>query len=441
MNDRSRLPIIAIVGRPNVGKSTLFNRILGRRKAVVLDTPGVTRDRNFGVAEWCGRSFLLVDTGGYDTVQATRLTTLVREQCLLAIEEADVVLFVVDLRESDSPVDYDVADLLRRTGKPVFLAVNKCDGKLQEPAAAEFYRLGLPRLFAISAEHGSGVAELLDAAIEELPAAPAAPVTESDATRIAVVGRQNVGKSTLVNRLLGAPRVIADETPGTTRDSIDTPFERAGRRYVLVDTAGIRRRGRTEHGAEKLSVISAILSLQRCDVAVLVLDATAGVVDQDAHIAGYAFEAGRACILVVTKWDLVEKDNATADRYTQHIRHALKFMPYAPILYVSGKTGQRVGKILDTVETLLPQFRSHIETPVLNQALEEILERHSPPVTSGKNLRIKYATQTDTAPPTFTLFVNEPKLMHFSYERHLINELRSRFGLTDVPIRIRLRKK
>jgi len=441
MSDPQQLSIVAVVGRPNVGKSTLFNRVLGRRKAVVLGTPGVTRDRNYSVAEWRGRSFLLVDTGGYDTLGVMRLTALVREQCLLAIEEADVIVFVVDLREPDSPVDHDVADLLRRTGKPVFLAVNKCDAKSHESAVAEFYRLGLQRLFPISAEHGIGVAELLDSVIEVLPATPVAEQTEGEATRIAVVGRQNVGKSTLVNRLLGAPRVIADEMPGTTRDAIDTPFEHEGRRYILIDTAGIRRRGKIEQGVERLSVTSAIVSLERCDVALIVLDAKDGVVDQDTHIAGYAQEAGRACILLVNKWDLVEKDNTTVNRYTAHLRARLKFLPFAPILFVSGKTGQRVGKILDAVESLLPQFRRQIETPALNQALSEILERHSPPVVSGRTLKIKYATQTATAPPTFTLFVNDPKLMHFSYERYVVNQLRDRFGLTNVPIRLRLRKK
>jgi GTP-binding protein len=441
MNDQQQQPIVAIVGRPNVGKSTLFNRILRKRKAVVLDTPGVTRDRNYSIAEWRGRSFLLVDTGGFDTAEATRLTTLVREQCLLAIEEADVVVFVVDVQTTASAVDHEVADLLRRTGKPAFLAVNKCDGKTYETFAAEFYRLGLQRLFPISAESGSGVAELLDSVIEALPAATDAALSESAATRIAVVGRQNVGKSTLVNRLLGAPRVIADESPGTTRDAIDTPFERGGHRYVLIDTAGIRRRGRIERGVEKLSVTSAIVSLERCDVALIVLDASAGVVDQDAHIAGYAQDAGRACIFLVNKWDLVEKDNWTVDRYTAHVRQTLKFLPFAPILFISAKTGQRVTKILNTVESLLPQFRAQIETPALNQALEEFLERHSPPCISGRTLRVKYVTQTSTAPPTFTLFVNDPKLMHFSYERYLINQFRARFGLSDVPVRLRLRKK
>ena len=432
---------MAIVGRPNVGKSTLFNRILRRRKAVVLDTPGVTRDRNYGVAENRDRSFLLVDTGGFDTAETTRLTGLVREQCLLAIEEADVVIFAVDVQVTASAVDYEVAELLRRTGKPVFLAVNKCDGKTDLATATEFYRLGLQQLFPISAEHGVGVAELLDAVTDALPPATAIQPTPRDVTRIAVVGRQNVGKSTLVNRLLGAPRVIADETPGTTRDAIDTPFEHAGRRYILVDTAGIRRRGKVERGIEKLTVTSAIVSLERCDVALIVLDATAGVVDQDTHIAGYAQEAGRACILLVNKWDLVEKDNLTADRSTNYVRERLKFLSFAPILFVSGKTGQRVSKIFDAVEAILPQFRTQIETPALNQALEGFLLRHSPPVIGGQSLKIKYITQTSTAPPTFTLFVNNPKLMHFSYERYLINQFRERFGLTEVPIRLRLRKK
>jgi len=441
MSDRPQLPIVAIVGRPNVGKSTLFNRILGRRKAVVLDTPGVTRDRNYGVAEWCGRSFFLVDTGGYDTAETTRLTLLVREQCRLAMDEADAIVFVVDVQQTDSPVDRDVAELLRRIGKPVLLAVNKCDTPPHEHGAAEFYRLGLEHLFPVAAEHGRGVAELLDSLIAVLPEGEAQPPSPSDVTRLAVVGRQNVGKSTLVNCLLGAPRVIVDETPGTTRDSIDTPFERGGRRYVLVDTAGIRRRGKIERGVEKLSVTSAIVSLERCDVALIVLDGGGALVEQDAHIAGYAFEAGRACILLVNKWDLVEKDNSTTIRYTNTIRQSFKFLSFAPILFVSAKTGQHVARIFDTIEGLLPQFRAQIETAELNKALEEFLERHSPPTRSGRTLRVKYVTQTATAPPTFTLFANDPKLMHFSYERYLVNRFRERFGLTQVPIRVRLRQK
>ena len=441
MDDRRQLPIVAIVGRPNVGKSTFFNRILRRRKAVVLGTPGVTRDRNYGVAEWRDRSFLLIDTGGYDTAETATLTTLVREQCLLAVEEADVVVFLVDVRESVSPVDHEVAEMLRRTGKPVFLAVNKCDAPSHENSAAEFYRFGLERLFAVSAEHGHGVAELLDSLVEVLPPSRAAEPTDDTAVRIAVVGRQNVGKSTLVNRLLGAPRVIADETPGTTRDAIDVPFERGGRRYVLVDTAGIRRRGKIARGVERLSVTSAIVSLERCDVALIVLDAAAGIVDQDAHIAGYASEAGRACVLLVNKWDLVEKDSSTADHYAELIRRELRFLAFAPILFVSATTGQRVAKILDTVEALLPQFRCRIETSALNEALGKSLKRHSPPVVRGRTLRIKYVTQTATAPPTFTLFVNDPQLMHFSYKRYLVNQFRERFSLDSVPIRLRLRHK
>ncbi len=441
MNEQTQLPIVAIVGRPNVGKSTLFNRILRRRKAVVLDTPGVTRDRNYGVAEWGRRSFLLVDTGGYEMAETSRLTALVREQCRMAIDEADVILFVVDVQETDNPTDREVAELLRKTGKPVFLAVNKCDGTARENVAAEFYRLGLEQMYPISAEHGRGIADLLDAAVGCLPAVEAAALCPADAVRIAVVGRQNVGKSTLVNSLLGEPRVIADETPGTTRDSIDTPFERNGRRYVLIDTAGIRRRGKVERGIERLSVTSAIMSLERCDVALIVLDAATGPVEQDAHIAGYAFEAGRACVLVVNKWDLVKREQDTMDKASAHLRNTFKFLSFAPILFISAKTGAGVSRILDTVESLLPQYRSRIETPAVNAALKDFLRRNSPPVRHGQTLRIKYATQTGTAPPTFTLFVNDPKLMHFSYERYLVNQFRERFGLNHVPIRIRLKKK
>jgi len=440
--NRHKLPIVAIVGRPNVGKSTLFNRILGRRKAVVLDTPGVTRDRNYGVAEWAGRSFLLIDTGGYDSAAARGVAALVREQCLLAIEEADAVVFMVDVQAGDNPADHEIAQLLRRSGKPVFLAVNKCDSQSRETEAADFYRLGLERLFPISAEHNRGVGDLLDAVTSALPPAPPeTPEEGGEITRIAIVGRQNVGKSTLVNRLLGEERVIADETPGTTRDSIDTYFSRGDRRYVLVDTAGIRRRGKIERGIERLSVTSAILSLERCDVALLVLDATAGVVDQDAHIAGYALDAGRACVILVNKWDLVEKDESTFERYKEYVRTRLRFISFAPLLFISAKTGRRVGRILDVVEDLMPRYRIRIETSALNTALKEFIKRHTPPVMKGRTLKIKYVTQTATAPPTFTLFVNDPELMHFSYERYLVNQFRKHFGLTDVPLRLRFRRK
>jgi GTP-binding protein len=441
MNDRTPLPIVAIVGRPNVGKSTLFNRILGQRKAVVLDTPGVTRDRNYAIAEHGDRAFLLVDTGGFMPDETAGLTSLVREQCLLAIEEADVIVFVADLRETDNPVDEEIAALLRRTGKPVFLAVNKCDGARQETAAAEFYRFGLEPLLAVSAAHNRGIHDLLEGVTGAFPPAPAGEPAEGDTLRIAVVGRQNVGKSTLVNRLLGAPRVIADDVPGTTRDAIDTPFERGGKRYVLIDTAGIRRRGKIERGVERLAVTSAIVSLERCDVALIVVDGAAGVVDQDTHIAGYALEAGRACLLLVNKWDLVEKDSKTADRYTDYVRQRLPFLAFAPVLFVSAKSGKRVDRILDAVEEVMPQFRARFETSALNQALKESIARHSPPVMKGRTLKIKYAVQTRTAPPTFTLFVNDPDLVHFSYERYLANRLRERFGLTQVPLRLRFRRK
>lgn len=441
MSDRRRMPIVAIVGRPNVGKSTLFNRLLGQRKAVVLDTPGVTRDRNYGIAEWADRSFLLVDTGGYETTETATLIASVREQCLLAIEEADAIIFLVDVTESDNPADAEVAQLLRQTGKPVLLAVNKCDSFSREDVAVEFYRFGLDRLFVVSAAHRRGVGDLMDALVKTFPAEPDEESEEDRALRIAVVGRQNVGKSTLVNRILGASRVIADATPGTTRDAIDTPFEREGKRYILIDTAGIRRRGKIERGVERLSVTSAIFNLERCDVALIVLDAVAGIVDQDAHIAGYALEAGRACLLLVNKWDLVEKDNTTVNRFTEHIRDRLKFVSFAPILFISAKSGQRVGRILDGVEAILPQYNRRVETAQVNKALEQSLKRHSPPVMKGRTLKIKYATQTATAPPTFTLFVNDPALMHFSYERYLVNQFRERFGLDTVPVRLRLRKK
>lgn len=441
-----RFPVIAIVGRPNVGKSALFNRIVGRRKAVVLEVPGLTRDRNFETAEWGGRQFVVVDTGGYEVegveTGAGPLKTEMREQAMLAIEEADAVILLTDAREGVTPLDEEVLAILRRSKKPMLLAANKCDNPGQENLASDFYRLGVEEVFAVSALHGTGVADLLDAVLERLPAAPVASDGAETGIRIAVVGRQNVGKSTLVNALLGQQRVITADLPGTTRDAIDTTFRRGDQVYTLIDTAGIRRRGKIERGIEGLSVISARASLARCDVALVVIDAAQGLTAQDAHVAGYAAEAGRAVIVAVNKWDLFEdKTERSAGEFAKRLREEWGFLSWAPIQFISAKSGQRVTTLFEMVARAHAAFHRDVPTRDLNRALAEILAHQSPPVRSGRQLQIKYITQVGRRPPAFALFVNDPKLLHFSYERYLLNQLRMRWDFEGTPVRLVLRTK
>jgi GTP-binding protein len=439
------LPLVAIVGRPNVGKSSLFNRIVGRRKAVVLETPGLTRDRNFERADWAGREFTVVDTGGYEVegveTGAGPLKVEMREQALLAIEESDLVIFLVDARESLTPLDGEVMEILRRARRPFLVAANKCDNPAQENLAVDFYALGVDRVFPISALHGHGVGDLLDAVVATLPPAEE-EIPEAEAgIRIAVIGRQNVGKSTLVNALLGQERVITSPVPGTTRDAIDTTFRRGERIYTLIDTAGIRRRGKIEYGIEGLSVISARASLARCDVALVVIDAAAGLTAQDAHVAGFAAEAGRALVIIVNKWDAVEKDEKTAGQWAKRLRAEWGFLAWAPILFASALTGQRVTKIFELVDKAHAEFTREVSTRDLNRALAEMITHQSPPTHAGRQLQIKYITQMGVRPPTFALFVNSPKHMHFAYERYLVNQLRQRWGFEGTPIRLVLKAK
>ncbi|MBN1477142.1 ribosome biogenesis GTPase Der, partial [Candidatus Sumerlaeota bacterium] len=371
------LPVVAIVGRPNVGKSALFNRIVGRRKAVVLEVPGLTRDRNFERADWGGREFLVCDTGGYEVAGvetgAGPLKDEMREQALLAMEEAAVVVLLVDARDGLTPLDHEVMEILRRAGKPMLVAANKCDNPQQETMASEFYQLGVERVFPISAMHGLGVGDLLDAIVESLPEAPEAIEEEIDSLRIAVVGRQNVGKSSLVNAMLGEERVIVADLPGTTRDAIDTRFRRGDRVFTLIDTAGLRRRGKIQRGIEGLSAISAKASLARCDVALVVIDAEAGITAQDAHIAGAAAEAGRGVAIIVNKWDAVEKDTGTTGQWVKRLRDEWGFLSWAPIQFVSALTGQRVVKLFDLVTKIHTSFTRRIPTHDLNRALAEML--------------------------------------------------------------------
>lgn len=433
------LPIVAIVGRPNVGKSTLFNRILGQRKAIVEDFPGVTRDRNYAEVTRYDRPFMLVDTGGFEPVSAERMLVQMREQSRLAVEEADIILFVVDGKEGLTPSDVEVAQLLRREQKPVLYVVNKVDGERQETGAVEFFALGAERFYTVSAAHGRGMDELIDAVLDLLP--DRQYVVDTDAVRLAVIGRPNVGKSSLVNRLLGSERMVANEAAGTTRDSIDTPLVYNRRNYTLIDTAGIRRKGRVSAVLEKYSVIQALKAMDRAQIVLMVIDAVEGVTDQDLTIAGYADEKGRAVILVVNKWDLLSKDNGTLGKYVEKLRMEFKFLPFAPIIFTSAATGQRVAKIMGEVEKVAEQYCRKVPTPLLNRVLEQALTEHQPPVVKGKRLKFHYMTQIDTAPPTFAIFGNDSSGVHFSYERYLVNRIREGCGLSAVPVRLEFRQR
>jgi GTP-binding protein len=433
-------PIIAIVGRPNVGKSTLFNRIAGGKKAIVLDESGVTRDRNYADVEWEECAFTLIDTGGFEPVSKDRLFIQMREQCQLAMEEADVVLLTMDGKEGLTPSDKEIANRLRKLNKPVFYIVNKIDGPKHEERVFEFYGLGVETMYSISAEHGYGVKGLMDQVIKVLPSLPDER-WDKEVTKIAVVGRPNVGKSSLVNRLLGYKRVLVDEAPGTTRDAIDTLLERDGRRYVLVDTAGIRRKSRISLRLEKYSIVEALRTIDRSNVALLLLDSREGVTDQDARIGGFIHEKGRGCILAVNKWDLVEKDSQTMVQYERDVRESLKYLPYAPVLFISARTGQRVSKVLDVIDRVSKQAQKRIPTSQLNKYFAKWVEKFPPPLYKNRSVKLNYITQVSVAPPTFVIYSNIPDGIHFSYERYLLNQMRETFGFEGVPVRLLFRKK
>jgi GTP-binding protein len=434
------MPIIAIVGRPNVGKSTLFNRIAGGRKAIVWDEPGVTRDRNYADVEWEESGFTLIDTGGFEPISKDRIFIQMREQCQLAMEEADLVLFLMDGKEGLTPSDREIADILRKLNKPVFYIVNKIDGPKHEEKALEFYGLGVEPIYSISAEHGYGVNGLMDEVVKALPVLTDKK-WDKDVTKVAVVGRPNVGKSSLINRLLGYKRVLVDEVPGTTRDAIDTHFERDGRRYVLIDTAGIRRKSRISLKLEKYSIVEALRTIDRSDVALLLLDSKEAVTDQDARIGGFIHGKGKGCILVVNKWDLVEKDSQTMVQYEGKVREDLKYLSYAPILFISALTGQRVRKVLDVVDHVSEQTKKRISTSQLNKYFGNWVEKFPPPLYKNRSVKLNYITQVSTAPPTFVIYTNFPDGIHFSYERYLLNQLRKTFSFEGVPVRLRFRKK
>ncbi|MDD5234271.1 MAG: ribosome biogenesis GTPase Der [Syntrophales bacterium] len=435
-------PIVAIIGRPNVGKSTLFNRIAERKKAIVIDEPGATRDRNYAEASWDGRSFIVVDTGGFEPVSTDRMLVQMREQTNLAIEEADIILFIMDGREGLVPSDQEIAGILRRTGKRVYYVVNKIDGPRHEALTGEFYRLGVDRIFSISAEHGLGIGELMSEAAEGIAAVEEkGEEAEEERIRIAVIGRPNTGKSSLVNRILGIERAIVNPAPGTTRDPVDTPFEFNGKPYLLIDTAGIRRKSRISLKLEKYSIMEALRTLSRSDVALILIDAEEGITEQDAKIAGLAFERGVICIVLVNKWDLVEKDNSTLGIFVKKIKDDLKFLDFAPILFISALTGQRVMNIFKTVEDAYAQYTKRIPTAEINRRVAEFTESNPPPRHRNRVNSIQYATQTSVKPPTFVLFARAPSALHFSYRRYLTNRIRESFGFDLVPIRLLFRKR
>jgi len=433
-------PIIAIVGRPNVGKSTLFNRIARRKKAIVGDEPGITRDRNYAEAEWNGGVFLLIDTGGFEPGVNDEVALHIHQQVQLAIEEADLIIFLVDGKEGLTSTDIEIAKRLREVNKPVLHVINKIDGERQEEKMYDFYRIGVENLYSISAQHGRGVGDLLDEALNLLPPSSEIRYNES-LVKIAVLGRPNVGKSSLVNRILGNERVIVSEKPGTTRDAIDTPLKIGEKEYLLIDTAGIRRKGRISRQLEKYSVVEALKSIDRCDVAVILIDAKEGITEQDAKIAGLAHDKGRASVLVVNKWDLIEKDSYTIYKYTEDIRYNLKFIRYAPIIFVSALTGQRALKIIDLVDRVAEQYQRRVPTSELNRVFEEVILSNPPPMYRNKELKLYYITQVSIKPPAFVIFVNYPEGIHFSYERYIVNKIRENFEFDGTPVRVFFRKR
>jgi GTP-binding protein len=432
--------VIAIVGRPNVGKSTLFNRLSRSRDALVDDQPGITRDRLYAFIRWDGTPLAIVDTGGFDDSSHEPLTKQVREQVIRAIEEAEKIIFMVDGRQGILPSDEDIADILRRHQKKAFLAVNKVDGPEHEHLALDFYSLGVDRVYPISAAHGYGVKGLMEEVVQGLP--DLEPEKEDEARiRVAVLGRPNAGKSSLINRILGFDRLLVSEQPGTTRDSVDTPFIWQGKEYLLIDTAGIRRRGRVKERIEKFSIIKALRSLGRCHVAVVLIDAAAGIGDQDARILGYAFERGRGLVLGVNKWDLVKKDPEKKRLLDGALERQLKFASFAPRVNLSALTGENVKQIFEKINLVYGDYIQRISTGELNRALEDMFQKKPPPVVGRGRLRLYYATQTGIRPPTFVVFANRPEKVHFSYRRFMINQLRARFDLNFTPIRLIFRKK
>jgi len=434
-------PVVAVVGRPNVGKSTLFNKLIGKRMSIVDDTPGVTRDRIYGDAEWCGRQMMLIDTGGIEQGTDDVILQGMRDQAQLAIEMANAIIFVVDLKSGVTAADEDVAAMLQKSGKPIVLCVNKCD-KIGEPPLEfyEFYNLGLGDPVAVSSVHGTGTGDLLDEVIKYLPEEESDEL-ESEIINVAIIGKPNAGKSSLVNAVAGEERVIVSDIAGTTRDAIDSLVENEFGRFNFTDTAGLRRKSKVDDKLEKYSVIRAKMAIERSDVCVIMIDGTDGFTEQDSKVAGLALEEGKACIIAVNKWDIVEKDGRTMDSYRRSLMNDFSFMSFAPIIFISAKTGQRLDRLFELIKYVHTQNTMRISTGKLNDILAESTARVQPPSDKGRRLKIYYMTQASTKPPTFVCFCNRADLFHFSYQRYLENQIRSTFGLEGTPIRFVIRER
>ena len=434
-------PVVAVVGRPNVGKSTLFNKIIGKRLSIVDDTPGVTRDRIYGDAEWLGRKLMLVDTGGIEPKTDDIILSSMRAQAQLAIDTASVIIFVTDIKSGVTAADEEVAAMLRRSGKPIVLCVNKCDKIGDTPSEFyEFYNLGIGDPIAVSSVHGTGTGDLLDAVIENIPIEEFED-EEEDIINVAVIGKPNAGKSSLINNIAGEERSIVSNIAGTTRDAIDTRIDKNDVKYNFIDTAGLRRKSKVEDKIEKYSVLRAKMAIERADVCVIMIDGIDGFTEQDSKVAGLALDEGKACIIVVNKWDAVEKDGTTMDSYRKKLMKDFSFMPYAPILFISAKTGQRVERLFELIKYVHEQNTMRISTGMLNDILADATARVQPPTDKGKRLKIYYMTQASTKPPTFVCFCNRADLFHFSYQRYLENQIRSTFGLEGTPVRFVIRER
>ena len=435
-------PIVAIVGRPNVGKSTLFNKLIGERRSIVEDVPGVTRDRIYGETEWCGRKLTVIDTGGIEPRSDDIILSQMKVQAELAVESADVIIFMCDVRTGLTAADKEVALMLKKSKKPIVLAINKCDRVGSAPMEYyEFFELGFEEEpIAVSSIHGSGTGDLLDAVLAALPE-DAGEEEEDDSIKVAVIGKPNAGKSSMINRLVGSNRLIVSNIPGTTRDAVDTHVENEYGKFTFIDTAGIRRQSKVNDKIEKYSVLRAHMAVERADVCLIMVDANEGVTEQDERIAGIAHEAGKACIILVNKWDTIEKDNSTTNNYTKQVYEALGYMQYAPLIFVSAKTGQRVTNIFEHICYVYNQSRMRISTGMLNDVLGDATTRVQPPSDKGRHLKIYYMTQIRTAPPTFVIFCNNAELFHFSYQRYLENCLRDTFGFRGTPIKLIVREK
>jgi GTP-binding protein len=444
---RQRLPLVAVIGRPNAGKSTLFNRLVGDRRAIVDDMPGVTRDRNYAETEWAGWRYRLVDTGGIESGKGTPLEKNVQAQSRLAVAEADAVIYLFDGKSGLNPLDRDVVDELRKANKPVFFAVNKLDSSRRADSLYEFFALGIDHLHSISAEHGLGIADLMDdvaGRIAEIAMRPEDPAQEdrqaqTEPLRVAIVGRPNVGKSTLINRLLGFERSVVHPTPGTTRDSLDAPFDLLGEPCILIDTAGIRRKARIDDRIERFSVSHALRAVERGDLIIHVVDGPEGVTDQDAQILSFAVQRGKALVLAVNKWDAVSSAGGAVEKYRDEVNYRLSFLEFVPIAFISAATGYGVRKLLETGARVVKDYRRQVSTSSVNRALQKIVRAHSAPLVQGRSVKFYYGTQTGTRPPTFTLFVNRPGAVTESYQKYLVHQLRESLGLECAPVRLKLR--